>query len=185
MILLTIIFLALLVLIIVNFVKGYFIFSRFIGFLERLFPYIALLEKAEETVEKLEKDISSSFRGHLKHTFIAFLLNLVATFFMFIRPGIFFYFSQGKILTFPQISVIFALLSLLASFFWVTPGGLGIAEGGLIGIFALIGASGSDAVAYSFSVKIVEMIFVSFGIAWMARFGIIEILFSGKKEEEE
>ncbi len=185
LILLTVLFFALLVLIIVNFVRGYFIFSKILAFLKRILPSFSLLDRAEEAVESLERDINSSFSEHLRHTVIAYFLNLIATFFMFIRPQIFFYYSKGELLTLPQISILFALISLLASFFWVTPGGLGIAEGGLIGIFAMIGASGSDAVAYSFSVKMVEFLFVGFGITWMAHFGIIEYLFKGREEQDE
>lgn len=181
LILLTVLFSALLALIILNFVNGYYFFSRTVEWLERILPDIELLHKAKKTIRNLEDDIRKSFRTHLKHTVVAFVLNLVATFFMYIRPQIFFYFSKGSLFSFSQLSIIFALLALLSSFLWITPGGLGIVEGGMIGIFALVGAEGSDAVAYSFSIKMIELFFVGFGLAWMARFGILNLLFGGSR----
>jgi len=185
MILVSLIFTALLVLLVLNFVRGYFIFSGILVWLEKIVPWKEPLEKAEKTVRGLEEDINVAFSTNIKQTLLACLLNIVATFFMYIRPQIFFYFSQGKLLSFSQLSIIFALIALLSSFLWITPGGLGIAEGGYIGIFALVGAQGSDAVAFSLSIKIVELFFVGLGLSLMARYGILGLLFRKKESRTE
>ncbi len=143
------------------------------------------MKKAEETIRNLEEDISKAFREHRRHTLLAFFLNMIATTFMALRPLIFFYYSEGTLFSFTQITIIFALISLLSSFLWITPGGLGIAEGGMIGIFALMGVEGSDAVAYSFSVKAIELFFVGCGLAWMAHYGILNLIFNRGKQEPQ
>ena len=183
LILLGLVFAGLLLLVLLNFINGYLLFTRFMRWLKRHLVWTDLLERAEDVTRNLEYDITKAFREQRKHTIVAFLLNLIATLFMYLRPQIFFYFSQGKLFTFSEISIIFALIVLLSSFFWVTPGGLGVAEGGLIGIFALVGVEGSDAVAYSFSVKVIELLFVGFGLAWMAHFGVLNLIFARRDAE--
>jgi len=75
------------------------------------------------------------------------------------------------------------MISVLSSLFWVTPGGIGVSEGGFIGIFAIFGISGSEAVAYSFSLKAIQLFFVGFGLVLLAHYGIMRLLFKGKKEK--
>lgn len=181
LILLTLVFAGFLVLLIINFAKGYFWFSRIIGWLQAITSW-EWLDKAESAVESLEQDIRKAFLDHLKRTLAAVALNLVATAFMFIRPQIFFYFAKGRIFSFSQLTIIFALMALLSSFLWITPGGLGIVEGGMIGIFALAGADPSDAVAYSFSIKAIELFFVGIGASWMAHYGILNLLLNPQQE---
>lgn len=182
LVLVSLLFVALLVTLIMNFYRQLFIFTRFIQWLERTLPWSEYIEKAERVVKNLEQEINMAFGQHIKHTFIAFLLDLIATFFMLLRPQIYFYYTQGRIFSIFELIMLFALISILSSVFWITPGGIGIAEGGLIGIFALFGINGSEAVAYSFSVKVVEFFFVGVGLALLARYGIMNLLFERQKE---
>ncbi len=184
LILVSLLFVGLLILLIMNFYKKLFLFTRFIAWLKRLLPWTDLIGKAESIVRHLEREINMAFGQHIRHTFIAFLFDLVATVFMLLRPQIYFYFTQGRIFSIIELTMLFALISILSSLFWVTPGGIGISEGGLIGIFALFGINGSEAVAYSFSVKVVEFFFVGLGLALLARYGIMNLLFQRKEEPE-
>ncbi|MBS3813496.1 flippase-like domain-containing protein [Candidatus Bipolaricaulota bacterium] len=184
LILISLLFVALLVTLIVNFYKKLFLFTRFIAFLKRHLPWTEWIEKAESIVKHLEQEINMAFGQHIKHTFIAFLFDLVATIFMLMRPQIYFYYTQGRLFSIIELTMLFALISILSSLFWITPGGIGISEGGLIGIFALFGIKGSEAVAYSFSIKVVEFFFVGVGLALLARYGIMNLLFQRGKESE-
>jgi len=182
LILISLLFVSLLILLIVNFYRKLFLFSRFIAFLERHLPWGELFEKVEKIVKRLEQEINMAFGQHIKHTFIAFLLDLVATIFMMLRPQIYFYYTQGRIFSLIELTMLFALMSILSSMFWITPGGIGISEGGLIGIFAIFGINGSEAVAYSFSVKVIELFFVGIGLALLARYGIMNMLFDQARQ---
>ncbi len=185
LVLISILFLGLLTVLILNFYRKLLIFSRFVAFLKRKLPWTEILQKAEEVIRHLEKEISMAFGKHIKHTGVAFLFDLVATFFMFIRPQIYFYFTQGRLFSIVEITMLFAMISVLSSFFWVTPGGIGISEGGLIGIYALFNISGSEAVAYSFSVKAIESVLVAIGLSLLAHYGIMNMLFEKRKERAE
>ncbi|MCK4356953.1 hypothetical protein KAW44_07710, partial [Candidatus Bipolaricaulota bacterium] len=73
-------------------------------------------------------------------------------------------------------SLIFALGMFLALFLWVTPAGLGVAEGGMIGIFKLLGISQASAVAYSFMTKLPALLLAGVGIAFMVQYGLTRLL---------
>ncbi|MFW6071853.1 MAG: hypothetical protein ACOC86_05655, partial [Candidatus Bipolaricaulota bacterium] len=118
-------------------------------------------------------------------TVVALALDLVATFFMFIRPLIYFYFTQGRVFTIAELTMLFAMISVMSSFFWITPGGIGVSEGGYIGIYALFGVSGSEAVAYSFAIKSIQFVLVGLGLALLAHYGIMNLLFEKRKERAE
>ncbi len=181
LVLISLLFVSLVSVLILNFVNKLFLFTRFTAFLKRNLPWTELLERAEDGVNHLEKEISMAFGQHIKHTVGALFLDLVATVFMFIRPQIYFYFTQGRIFSIVELTMLFAMISVLSSFFWVTPGGIGVSEGGFIGIFALFGISGSEAVAYSFSVKVIQLFFVGLGLSLLARYGIMNMLFERRK----
>ncbi|MFW6071838.1 MAG: lysylphosphatidylglycerol synthase transmembrane domain-containing protein, partial [Candidatus Bipolaricaulota bacterium] len=89
LILISLLFLVLLTALILNFSKKVFIFSRFTAFLKRKLPWTEVLQKAEDGIRHLEKEISMAFGKHIRHTVVALVLDLVATFFMFIRPLIY------------------------------------------------------------------------------------------------
>lgn len=182
LILISLIFVGLVSLLILNFYRKIFLFTKFIAFLKRKLPWTEILQKAEDGTRHLEKEISMAFGQHIGHTGGAFLLDLVATVFMFIRPQIYFYFTQGRLFTIEELTLLFAMISVLSSFFWVTPGGIGVSEGGFIGIFAVFGISGSEAVAYSFSVKVIQLFFVGLGLALLARYGIMNLLFESRSK---
>jgi len=184
LVLISLLFVFLLTSLILNFYKKLFLFTRFLAWLKKLLPWPEVLGKVEGIVKHLEQEINMAFGQHIKHTFIALLLDLIATIFMLLRPQIYFYFTQGRIFSLIELTMLFALISVLSSMFWITPGGIGIAEGGLIGIFALFGISGSEAVAYSFSVKVIEFFFVGVGLALLARYGIMNLLFERRGKSE-
>ena len=183
LVLISLIFFGLVVTLILNFFRKLFLFTRFAAFLKRHLPWTRLLQRAEDSIRHLEKEIGMAFGQHKKHTGVAFLLDLAATVFMFIRPQIYFYYTQGRLFSIVELTMLFAMISVLSSLFWVTPGGIGVSEGGFIGIFAIFGISGSEAVAYSFSLKAIQLFFVGFGLVLLAHYGIMRLLFEGKKEE--
>lgn len=137
-----------------------------------------LLERAANKVSETEEEIHLAFTKHWKGTTLAFLVQLVATFFVFTRPQVFFYFSSGQLFTFPQLALLFTLTIILLSFFlWITPGGIGTGEAAIIGIFHLVAPSISahGAVAFSLMFKFAESILVALGLYYLAQRGIARI----------
>ncbi|MBS3771424.1 MAG: flippase-like domain-containing protein [Bacteroidales bacterium] len=156
---------------VINFLKKFYWLTRITRYFGRLFPWKEFTHKAVTQIQEMESEIHKAANQHLKATLLAFTSTMISTFFIYLRPQLFFYFSQKTLFSFPQLSLVFALDMILASLFWITPGGLGIAEGGRIGIFALVGIAQGDAVAFSFAVKAIELFFVRLGVISLFRFG--------------
>jgi hypothetical protein len=153
--------------------------SRAIRLLGLLFRrWRAGLGRAADKVSETEDEIHDAFTVHWRGTVLAFLVQLVATFFVYMRPQVFFYFSSGQVFTFPQLSLLFTLTVILLSFFlWITPGGIGTGEAAIIGIFHLVAPSVSKhgAVAYSLMFKFAESILVAIGLYYLAQRGIARL----------
>lgn len=136
------------------------------------------LGRAADKVSETEDEIHYAFTRHWKGTVLAFLVQLLGTFFVYMRPQVFFYFSSGQVFTFPQLSLLFTLTVILLSFFlWITPGGIGTGEAAIIGIFHLVAPSVSKhgAVAFSLMFKFAESILVAIGLYYLAQRGIARI----------
>ncbi len=155
-----------------NFIGNRKWISRFVSGLERRFPGKRFLSKAAEKIAETEEEINVAFTTHRRGILVAFLVQSIATFFVYLRPYLFFYFSRGMGFTLPQLSILFTLNIMLSSFLWLTPGGIGIAEGGRIGIFALVGVSQGDAVAFSLVIGFLDLLFVFVGLAYLLHRGI-------------
>ncbi len=161
-----------------NFTLNLFLGTWLLRGLARLLPRRAQAKvvRAAEKVREVEHDIQQAFhRFQLGATGAAFLASLIANFLIYLRPLIFFYFAQGMIFSFSKLSLLYALSIILAALFWITPGGIGIAEGGRIGIFALVGVGQAGAVAFSFALKAIELIFVTLGLSSVIEFGLLRL----------
>jgi len=132
------------------------------------------LERAADKVSETEDEIYYAFTKHRRGTIAAFLVQTAATFFIYMRPQVFFSFSAGMRFTFPQLSLLFTLNILISSFLWITPGGIGTGEAAQIGIFRLIApaVTAQGVVAYSLMFKFAETLLVAGGIYYLAQRGI-------------
>jgi len=158
---------------VLNFTLDLRLGTRLLQGLRRLLPWKRALRKAVEKVAEVEVEIHQAFRSfQLPFTALAFLASFAANLLIYLRPQIFFYFAQERVFSFPSLSLLYALSVILAALFWITPGGIGIAEGGRIGIFALVGIGKAGAVAFSFALKAVELIFIILGISLLMEFGL-------------
>ena len=170
----------------VNFTGNFKWASRLIGLLKRPFPrWERGIGRAVDKVAETEDEIYDAFTRHWKGTFLAFLIQLVATFFVFIRPQVFFYFSSGRTFDFAQFSLLFTFNVMISFFFWITPGGLGTGEAALIGIFRLVGVGKEGAVAFSLAFKIVEFVLVAVGLFYLFHKGISRLLNRAKRRRQQ
>ena len=160
----------------INFAWNFKWISRLIRLLGRPFArWRDPLERAASKVSETEDEIHRAFTVHWKGTLLAFLVQTLATSFVYVRPHIFFHFSADIWFTFPQLSLLFTLNILVSSFLWLTPGGLGTGEAAQIGIFRLAAGSAvssGGATAYSLIYKFAETILVAAGILYLVQRGI-------------
>jgi uncharacterized protein (TIRG00374 family) len=149
--------------------------SRAIRLIGKILPrWRTGLERAASKVSETEDEVYFAFTRQWKGTLAAFLVQLLATFFVYMRPQVFFHFSSGLHFTFPQLSLLFSFNILLSSFLWITPGGLGTGEAGMIGIFRYVApvVPSEGVVAYSLVFKFAEAILVAIGVYYLFRRGI-------------
>ncbi len=133
-------------------------------------------EKAAAKISETEDEIHHAFAHHRRAIFLAFLFQMLACFCAYMRPQVFFHFSAGRTFDFSQLSLLFTLNIFLGMFLWVTPGGVGMSEAALIGIYRLVRVGNEGAVAFSLSYKCVELAIVAIGVSYMLNRGVGRIL---------
>lgn len=131
------------------------------------------LNRAADKVSETEDEVHYAFTEHWRATALALVVQTLAMFFIYMRPQVFFHFANDVRFSFPQLSLLFSFNILLSSFLWVTPGGLGTGEAGMIGIFRLVapGVSSQGVVAYSLVFKFAETLLVAAGVYYLFRRG--------------
>jgi uncharacterized membrane protein YbhN (UPF0104 family) len=175
-----------LALIAINFVGRRLWGARFLGWLKRVLPWKRALEVAESKMREVEEDVFIAFREHRWATLLAFVLNLAATFFVYVRPQIFFVFALKAFFPLAHLSMVYTLFIFLGALFWITPGGMGTFEAGTWGIFSLftlvtladrtpIAILQESAVAFALTLKTIEFPLVGLGLFYLIRVGFLKI----------
>ncbi len=163
--------------VILYFARRHLWMTKFLRFLGRLIPWRGYINRAADWFVKVEREIEDAFSpGHRRGTVLAFIPALLSSILFSLNPLIFVYFTQGVTLSVLDLSLIFALSMFLNMFLWITPGGMGIVAGGMIGIFSLFGISKAAAVGFSFTLKLTELTFVLFGVSYMLTRGATHLL---------
>lgn len=157
----------------INFAGNFKWISRLIRLLRYpLSRWRKAFEQAADKVSETEDEIYYAFTRHWKGTLLAFFFQSLATFFIYMRPQVFFHFSAHTTFNFAQLSLLFTLSIVLSFFLWITPGGLGTSEAALIGIFRLVDVGKEGAVAFSLMFKFVELLIVVVGLFYLFNKGI-------------
>lgn len=149
--------------------------SGFLAWLARFLPGRRRILRAADHVAEMEDEIHRAFTHYLGHTMLAFVFQLVTIFLSYLRPQIFFHFTQRTLFTFPQLSLYFTLSVLVNAFLWVTPAGFGITDGGRVGIFTLLGIPPSGGVAFNVVYRFVDLLVVAIGIQLVLRRGLLSL----------
>jgi len=160
-----------------NFAGNYKWVSRGTRWLGHLLPrWRGGIERAALKISETEDEVHHAFAHHRRAIFVAFLFQMVACFFAYMRPQVFFHFSQNQTFNFSQLSLLFTMNIFLGMFLWITPGGVGMSEAALIGIYKLVRVGQAGAVAFSLSYKCVEFAVVAVGVSYMLNRGIGRIV---------
>lgn len=159
-----------------GFVRRRFWASRTCAWLGRHLPWgRARLARLHGWLQEAEWTVHQAFVEHttamVKALGIALLTNLT----LYVRPWIFFHFADGPSFSFKDLSLIFALFFFLSTFLWLTPGGVGIAEGGLVGIFQLLNVPAAGALAYALTLKAMELVFIAAGVGLLIQLGLMRL----------
>jgi len=158
-----------------SFVRDWRLLSSALRIVGRRVPGRKWIVRAAARVAETEREVHQSLRFHRSHATLAFGLQLLLVFLNFLRPQVFFFFTQRTVFSWGELSLYFTLNVFLTTIFWVTPGGLGIAEGGRVGIFKLLGIPASGAVAFSVVYRFVELLIVGVGIVILLRWSALRL----------
>ncbi|MFH1227917.1 MAG: lysylphosphatidylglycerol synthase transmembrane domain-containing protein [Planctomycetota bacterium] len=166
-------------------IKNSPIFPDFVRWLGRKGIFRRKMEDWAPKVERTELLIHQAFRHDWKAGTRAFTYNFMSIVIACLKPVIFFYFLKGhNEFTLGEIALIFTLtqISLVLP---LTPGALGIYEGGQIGILALVGILPEDAATYLVIVRFTDLLIVGTGIYMAVHFGLIRITKVDVESEEK
>ncbi|MCS7240412.1 MAG: flippase-like domain-containing protein [Candidatus Bipolaricaulota bacterium] len=147
-------------------------FARGWGWLARLIQSLARragrartrMEGWARKVTEMEQAMHHTFRRHFGAIVFAFFLQLLSFVCHYLRPLFYLGFAQERWLSLRELGVYFNLNTFLSLFLWVTPAGIGTAEGGRIGILSLFGVTPAAAMAFSLTYRFLELIFVGIGL---------------------
>ncbi len=162
---------------IVSFRRHYHWMTHGLRFLARYITWRGYISRATIWFERVEHEIDCAFSPRRRHhTQLAFIPAILSSVLYALNPLIFLYFTAGTVLSVLDLSLIFALSMFLNMFLWITPGGVGVVAGGLMGIFSLFGIGKAAAVGFSFALKLTEITYVLFGITYMLSHGASRFL---------
>jgi len=164
---------------VLSFARNYHWLSRIVASLRRLRCTWEWPSAWAAKVHVMEDEMHEAFTRHLPWTALAFLLQLASFFCTYLRPQLFFYFTEGRLFSLSDLAVYFNLNAILTTFLWLTPAGLGTAEGGRVGILGLVNISPQGAMAFSLTVRFLELLLVGVGLVYLSREGLLKVF--GKK----
>ncbi len=149
--------------------------SRILGFFARRRAKWGWLAKAAVMTREMEEDIYAAFNKHLTFTALALGAQLLSFLCHYLRPLLFFRFAHGVWFSLAELAVYFNLNAVLTTMLWLTPAGVGTAEGGRVGILHLVGIGTEGAVAFSLMVRALELAVVALGLGYLLRKGLLHL----------
>jgi uncharacterized protein (TIRG00374 family) len=141
----------------------------------------AKAERFRKWAEETEGRIEETFRERRGAFLGALVLTGGPAVLVALKPFVFYWFL-GIRLSFPEIALTFVLTQLVLAL-QVTPGGIGIFEGGVLGTFALAGLSAPEAAAYAAVQRLSDVVLVGLGVAFASREGAMSFFRGGRPRE--
>lgn len=152
-----------------SFAFGWGWLSRIVAFFSRFFPRLRTLA---HKIREMEASMSSLFRRHFGALFTALFLQILSFLCHYFRPFFYFGLAHGRWFSWREMGVYFNLNAFLSLFLWLTPAGVGTAEGGRVGILGLLGFPPASALAFSLTYRFIELLLVGMGFALMSWYGM-------------
>ena len=134
-------------------------------------------------IRQMEDQISHTFTLEGRSAWPALALLAAGCGAIFVRPLVFFYFlKEPRTFSFPELCLIFVLMQFVLGL-QITPGSLGTYEGGMIGIFAILGIGEHLALAYVFCMRAVDAVLLLSGLLVATHQGIRVLRVEGQSDE--
>lgn len=131
----------------------------------------ARLRSWAQKIREMESIMHDLFQNRLGALGAALFLQLLSFFCHYFRPFFYFGLAQDRWLSWREMGVYFNLNAFLSLFLWLTPAGVGTAEGGRVGILGLVGIPSASALAFSLTYRFLELVLVGLGLAIASWYG--------------
>lgn len=125
------------------------------------------LARLRTRAEEMEHLIHVAFTKRWKTFVVAQAVTTLSALSVLVRPWLYFYFSaRHEMVAFEKLSAIYIVTNLI-NMLPHTPGALGVMEGGMVGLFRILGlGDDSDAAAYQMVGRAADVVLILFG-AWL------------------
>ena len=124
------------------------------------------LARLRTRAEEMEHLIHTAFTKKWKTFLVAQAVTTFSALSVLVRPWVYFYFAHGEWIPFEKLSAIYIVTNLI-NMLPHTPGALGVMEGGMLGLFRILGlGTNSDAAAYQVVGRVSDIILILLG-AWL------------------
>jgi hypothetical protein len=125
------------------------------------------LARLRTRAEEMEHLIHTAFTKRWKTFVLAQAVTTLSALSVLVRPWLYFYFSaRHEHVAFEKLSAVYIVTNLI-NMLPHTPGALGVMEGGMVGLFRILGlGADSDAGAYQMVGRMADVVLIVFG-AWL------------------
>jgi uncharacterized protein (TIRG00374 family) len=142
------------------------------------------LARLRTRAEEMEHLIHAAFTHRWKLFLLAQGITLFSALSILLRPWIFYYFARdGYLLGIEQLCAIYLVTNVINSLPH-TPGGLGIFEGGMVGLFALLKLGETNAAAYAVVNRAADLLLILLGLYFIVHLGLQSLARRVAKGEE-
>ncbi len=157
---------------------------KIINFLARFKRLRRRLARLRTRAEEMEHLIHAAFTHRWRLFLLAQAITLVSAASILLRPWVFYYFARdGQMLSIEHLCAIYLVTNVINSLPH-TPGGLGIFEGGMVGLFSLLGLGEANAAAYSVVNRASDLCLLLLGIYLIVHLGLQSLARRVAKGEE-
>ncbi len=118
----------------------------------------------------VEDHVHAALTARLPSTLVAHALTASTLGLVFLKPAILLALAGSPPFGFAEMSVFFVTTQVLMAF-QPTPGGLGVNEGGFVGVYSLLGVRPPEALAFMAVVRLTDALLVGAGLLLVARLG--------------
>lgn len=150
--------------------RGWRPLTVIMGWVSKLRPSSRKLRNLRVRLGQVESQVTKVFKQNPRLSTLAFFIFMGAHITLFLRPWVFFILGAGIGLDFGQLCLIFVSSQALSALQF-TPSGIGTLDGGLIGVFILLGLGEAPCLAYLLCARFWDAVIVGAGALLGAKVG--------------
>lgn len=142
----------------------------------RFMPFARVMRRFGLWVEAVEDTVHTTLWRNKRLAALALFFNILNVFFIFIKPYIYFVFAEGtSSIGLSKLCSLFGLSQIVLAVQF-TPAGIGLYEGGILGIFNVLGLDKNQATAFLGVTRAADVLLIAVGLFLVFRFGLAEVL---------